>query len=92
VADRLKERVYVTFTALAVVLALRGREEAPTQAALTLLIVVTGTLLASLVSDVVSHIAVHEVLPSPPELRRMTRVSAGALGALALPFLFVGWQ
>jgi hypothetical protein len=39
---------------------------------------------------VVSHIAVHERLPSLEELRHMLRVSFGSLGALALPFVFIG--
>jgi hypothetical protein len=89
-AEQLKERVYITFTALAVVIALRERVPTAEEAALSLLIVVTGTLLAVFVADVVSHIAVHERLPSREELRHMLRVSFGSLGALALPFVFIG--
>ena len=90
-AEHLKERVYITFTALAVVLALRSHGASAEEAGVTLLIAVTGTLLAVFVADVVSHIAVHAALPTEPELRRMLRVSFGALGALAVPFAFIGF-
>jgi hypothetical protein len=89
-AERLKERVYITFTALAVVLALRSHRASADVAGVTLLIVVIGTLLAVFVADVVSHIAVHATLPAKSELRRMLRVSFGALGVLVFPLLFIG--
>lgn len=88
-ADRLKERVYVTFTALAVVLALRSHEEPAAEALATLLIAVLGTVLAVFLADVVSHVAVHASLPTRAELGHMARVSFGALGALVLPFVFM---
>ena len=89
-ADRLKERVYVTFTALAVVLALRSHHQPAGEALTTLLVAVLGTVLAVFVADVVSHIVVHEGLPSRPAVAHMAAVSFGALGALALPFLLLG--
>ncbi|SER94181.1 hypothetical protein [Actinokineospora terrae] len=89
-AARLKERVYLTFTALAVVLALRSHGGEAGEAAAVLLITVTGTLLAVLVADIVSHLAVHAVLPDRAEFGRMVRVTAGALGAVTLPFVFLG--
>lgn len=88
-AQRLKERVYVTFTALAVVLALRQHGASAGAAAVTLIISLTGTLLAVFVADVVSHVAVYAVLPTRAELRWMARVSFGTLGALIVPFVFV---
>lgn len=90
-ADRLKERVYVTFAALAVVLTLRSHGDVTAGvAATTLLITVGGTVLAVLLADMVSHIAVHAALPSPAEARHMVAVCTGALGVLALPMVFVG--
>ncbi|CAN5156097.1 hypothetical protein BH09ACT12_BH09ACT12_13780 [soil metagenome] len=89
-AARLKERVYVTFTALATVLALSSHEESGGEAASTLLIAVLGTVLAVFLADVVSHIVVHEMLPGRGAVREMAQVSFGALGAVALPFIFVG--
>jgi hypothetical protein len=73
-----------------VVLALQSHAESAGRATVTLLIAVLGTLLAVFVADVVSHLAVHAVLPTARELRHMVRVSFGSLGALALPFIFMG--
>ena len=90
-ADRLKERVYVTFAALAVVLTLRSHGDvAAGVAATTLLITVGGTLLAVLLADMVSHIAVHAALPTAAEARHMVAVCTGALGVLVPPMVFVG--
>jgi hypothetical protein len=91
-ADRLKERVYVTFAALAVVLTLRshGEDVSARVAATTLLITVGGTLLAVLLADVVSHLAVHGAVPTPAEARHMVAVCTGALGVLVLPMIFLG--
>lgn len=88
-AARLKERVYVTFTALALVLALRLHEEAAAEALVTLAIGVLGTLLAVFVADVVSHVAVHAALPDARELRNFAQTSFGALGVLVLPLVFL---
>ena len=92
-ADRLKERVYVTFAALAVVMTLRshGEEVSPRVAATTLLITVGGTLLAVLLADVVSHLAVHAAVPTAAEARHMVAVCTGALGVLVLPMIFLGF-
>ena len=92
-ADQLKERVYVTFTALAVVLALRSEladHATVGGAAGTLAVAVVATLLAVLVADVVAHITVHEALPTRGELAAMLRVVVGALGVLVLPMVFLG--
>jgi hypothetical protein len=91
-AERLKERVYVTFAALAVVLTLRshGEDVSARVAATTLLITVGGTLLAVLLADVVSHLAVHGAVPTPAEARHMVAVCTGALGVLVLPMVFLG--
>jgi hypothetical protein len=91
-AARLKERVYVTFTSLAVVLALasHAHDTTPGEAVTTLLIAVVGTLLAVFVADFVSHIAVHEAMPTADELRHMAAVSMGAVTVLVLPLVFLG--
>jgi hypothetical protein len=96
-ADALKERIYLTFASLAVVLALNlhGPVSAA-KAVLTLLVTVVGTLLAVFVADVVSHMVVHERGMSAAEMRHAVRSSFGALGAVGLPFLFLlfavfGW-
>lgn len=91
-AERLKERIYVTFTSLAVVLALDARSDElePATVALTLVITVVGTLLAVFVADLVSHIVVHETMPARSDLGHMVRVSSSSLGVLVLPLVFIG--
>jgi hypothetical protein len=92
-AEALKERVYVTFSSLAVLLAMEshsGDHLGVVEAASTLGITVVGTLLAIFVADVVSHLAVHAALPTGPELRRMASVSLGAFSAVVLPLILIG--
>src|SRR4051812_50082596 len=86
-AERLRERIYVTFTSLAVVLTLRAHVEelSAGRAALTLVIVVSGTLLAVLVADFVSHLMVHEKLPSEREFRHMLAGVVGPAGGAGPP-------
>jgi hypothetical protein len=93
-AEALKERVYVTFTSLAVVLAMQshsGEHLSAAQAASTLAITVVGTVLAVFVADVVSHLAVHAAVPTGAHLRRMAGVSFGAFGAVVLPLVFIAF-
>jgi hypothetical protein len=91
-AEQLKERIYVTFTSLAVVLALssHAEEASPRSAATTLIITVGGTLLAVFVADLVAHITVHAAVPDADELRHMLEVSVGSLGVVVLPLIFIG--
>ncbi len=90
--EQLKERVYITFTALAVVLALRAdiAHETIGGAAGTLTVAVIGTLLAVLLADVVAHITVHQALPTRAELVHMVVVVLGAAETLVLPLLVIG--
>jgi hypothetical protein len=87
----LKERVYVTFTALAVSIPLGQHVESATVAAsaATLALTVVGTLLATFLADLIAHVAVHSVLPSRSEVRRMTAVSASAFLVLVVPMLLL---
>ena len=83
----LKERVYVSFISLAVLLAL-GAHPADTTAATALgalLVAAIGAGLAGLVSEIIAHLAVHEHLPSRAETGHLVRISAGALATVALP-------
>lgn len=88
-AARLKERIYVTFVALAVVLTLRSHHVEAPEAILTLLVTVLGTLLAVFVADLTAHVVVHERGLTRHELNVALLSSFGALGAVALPFLFL---
>jgi hypothetical protein len=92
-AEALKERVYVTFTSLAVIMAMLSHSEehvSAGEAATTLSITVVGTLLAVFVADLVSHLAVHATTPTRSELAGMARVSFGAFAAVVLPLIFIG--
>jgi hypothetical protein len=89
-AESLKERIYVTFTSLAVVLALREHDDGSAgRAATTLLITVAGTLLAVLVADLLSHLVVHAAVPTPRELRHMTAVSTRSMGVVIAPLILL---
>jgi hypothetical protein len=91
-SEALKERIYVTFTALAVTVAFeRDAEHATVSgAALTLLLTVFGTLLAVFVADVVAHMVRESSLPSRAEIRHLVYVSFGSLAVLALPMAILG--
>lgn len=89
-AAQLKERIYLTFAALAVVLTLgsHGHVEAG-EALRTLAVTVLGTLLAVFAADVISHLVVHERFMTGAESRHAVVTTFGALGAVALPFIFL---
>ena len=91
-SEALKERVYVTFTALAVTIAFeRDAEHASASiAALTLLLTVTGTLLAVFVADLIAHMVRDESMPDGPEIRHLLWVSFGSSAVLVAPMLVLG--
>ncbi|MFO1183420.1 MAG: hypothetical protein U1E56_01375 [Bauldia sp.] len=89
-AAKLKERIYLSFTGLAVVLALAAHGETTAgEALVTLAITMAGTLLAMLLADIVSHLIGHSRLMSGAELRHAVRLTAGAIAAVALPLIFL---
>ncbi|MGN6427133.1 hypothetical protein [uncultured Leifsonia sp.] len=89
--DRLRERIYVTFTALAVLMAMNAHGEHldPGTVLWTLLISVIGVLLAGLASDFVAHMIAHNTLPSAREFRHMLAVASRALGVLVVPVIML---
>lgn len=90
-AGRLKERIYISFTALAVVITLASHGHVSAgEAAVTLLVTVVGTLLAVFAADMISHIVVHGSLFTGEELREAVGTSFGALFGVALPFILLG--
>ena len=91
-SEVLKERVYVTFTALAVIIAYeRDAEHASVKgAALTLSLTVLGTLLAVFVADVIAPMVRHGALPSRPQLAHLLYVSLGSLAVLVVPLAILG--
>lgn len=88
---RLRERVYVTFTALAVLLAfgshLSGTTALTVASALT--IAAVGAVLAGFVSDTIAHLAVHGNLPDLKGMRHLIAVSVGALASIVLPLILL---
>ena len=88
-AERLKERIYITFAALAVVLALSLHEVGAPKALITLLVTVVGAALAIFVADLLSHLVVHERIFDAAELRHAAVTSFGALAAVFLPAVFL---
>lgn len=85
-ASALKERIYVAFTALAVIIALRAHDEDPTASLAlgTLAITVVATICAVYVADLLSHMVIHARLPATSEHRHMIAGTLGA-GAVAIP-------
>ena len=91
-SEALKERIYVTFTALAVTIAFEREAEhaTATGAALTLLLTVFGTVLAVFAADIVAHMVRESSLPSRAEIGHLAYVSFGSLAVLALPMVILG--
>ena len=91
-SEALKERVYVTFTALAMTVAFERDAGHATAGgvALTLLLTVVGTLLAVFVADVIAHMIRHSSLPSRSELAHLVYVSFGSLSVIVVPFALLG--
>lgn len=89
-AAHLKERIYVTFAALAVAVSLQTHGHVTAiEAIATLGVTVLGTLLAVFTADVIAHLLVHERMLTRGEFRHAAAVSASALGAIILPLLFL---
>ncbi len=88
-AAHLKERIYVAFVALAVVLGLQRHHAEALESIATLGVTLLGLLLAVLTADLVAHIVVHEGLMSRRELRVAVRTSFGAVGSLIAPGIFL---
>ncbi|MFD6700949.1 MULTISPECIES: hypothetical protein [unclassified Microbacterium] len=95
-ADRLKERIYIAFATLAVLIAAGGHGSEALEVLLTLLITVGGLVAAVFLADLLSHLVVHSRLPSARELRGAVGASFGATLAPVAPALLLlgavlGW-
>lgn len=98
-AETLKERVYLSFAALAVVIAMTSYEGVEAgEVATTLVLTVLGMLLAMLIAEMISHLVRHEALPTRIESLHMLNVTFGSLGAVIIPFALLtasaltGWN
>lgn len=90
-AEALKERVYATFTGLAIVLVQQSNVEhiSAVRAAVTLLIGILAITAAGFVAEVIAHLAVHTAFPDREELGRMLRVSGSAVASAGLPLILL---
>ena len=90
-AEALKERVYATFTGLAIVLVQHANVEhvsAP-RAAVTLLVGIVAITAAGFVADVIAHLAVHAAFPDREELGRMLRIAGSAIASAGVPLILL---
>lgn len=85
-----KERIYATFTGLAIVLVVSASAHPePSHAVLALLLGVAGIVAAGFVSDVVAHLAVHQHLPDRHEFAILGQIAGGGLSTLVVPGLLL---
>lgn len=94
-AGYLRERVYASFTGLAIVLVVSGADHAdPQHAFLALVLGVLGIVVAGFVSEIVSHMLTHQVAPDRAEWRHLVRVAGGGLATLGVPavLLALAWM
>ncbi|MDR5700556.1 hypothetical protein [Agromyces aerolatus] len=94
-AEALKERVYATFTGLAIVLVQWGNVEHldASRATYALLIGIVGITVAGFAADVIAHMSVHAAFPTGAELGRMLRIAGSALASAFVPvvLLVLAW-
>lgn len=91
VARALKERVYATFTGLAVVMIYAvGDEPDAAHALRSLVVAIVGISAAGFVAEVIAHQVAHAAVPSGAEARTMLRIAGGALASASLPVLLLG--
>lgn len=94
----IKERVYATFTGLAIVLVQNSNVQhtSALQATVTLLIGIVAIALAGFAADLVAHLATHGSFPRGADLREVLGLTGTALGSAAVPLLVLlaavlGW-
>ncbi|WP_413317052.1 hypothetical protein AA0Z99_10330 [Agrococcus sp. 1P02AA] len=92
IAAALRERVYVSFTALAVTIATASHAHELTAgaAALTIGIAIGGIVLAAFVAELLAHLAVHQEPPARADLGRMVTATLGAATVVLVPLAALG--
>jgi hypothetical protein len=88
-AERLRERVYVTFASLAVILTLLAHVQGLSAgaAAASLTITAVGTVAAAWLAELIAHLAAHGGFPDRAKVRAMTATSWGALLTIVIPLI-----
>ncbi|WP_067872115.1 hypothetical protein [Agromyces aureus] len=87
VAEALKERVYATFTGLAIVLVQLTNVDhlEPVRVIVELAVGIIAITAAGLAADVISFLSVHARFPVGHEVRIMLRIAASALASAGVP-------
>ena len=98
VTASIKERVYATFTGLAIVLVQNSNVEhtSAVRASVTLLIGIVAIAVAGFVAELLAHLAVHATFPDQREFGRMLRLTGTAIASAGVPLLVLllavfGW-
>ncbi|MEJ7651832.1 MAG: hypothetical protein WKF57_22725 [Nakamurella sp.] len=88
-AQAVKERIYASFTGLAILatLLLGGEHQSASGAFLTLLAGIGGISIAGFVADVIAHQVTHEGSPESQQFRTMLRIAGGAFASASIPLL-----
>lgn len=88
-ARALKERIYASFTGLAIVVVIYSDLDhtAALDAFLSLMVGIVGIAAAGFVAEVIAHQVTHTDTPSRADLRTMARISSGALASASIPLL-----
>ncbi|GAA1858214.1 hypothetical protein ACFQZV_01960 [Microbacterium koreense] len=85
-----KERVYASFTGLAIVLVVSSDTHASAAyALLSLVLGVGGIVAAGFVSDVISHLVVHREVPHRRTFALLARIALGGLSTVVVPGLLL---
>lgn len=86
-AHTIRERVYLTLAALAVVIGALSNDHATSvEVAITLALTVVGMLLALFIAEIIERFVEFETLPTRAQVLEMLSVAYGSLGAVAVPF------
>jgi hypothetical protein len=91
-AAGLRERIYVAFVSLAVLLTLSGHDKHVTAGAAAASLVVTAiaTVTTAFAADLIAHLAVHASLPDTGQTTRMLAMSVRALVTVIAPLALLG--
>lgn len=86
-----RERLYATFTGLAIVRVVEsGAHAEGRHAFLALLFGVIGIVIAGMASEYIAHLLVHRTVAQGAEVRMMLRAGFGALGTAGVPLALIG--
>jgi len=86
----LQERIYATFTGLAIVVAVDATGDGGAwQAFLTVLVGIIGISAAGFLAEVVAYEVGHRRLPSGAEVREMASIAGSALASASIPLIVI---